>query len=448
MRRDLRRKSRKRRKRRHADDSYTGSSESSGSGENSSIAQISGIFREVDQVLNGEYATPNTKNTEKEQSEIAETMSEITTSTPTNKVTFSIPGQNDEPVRYLIERSDKLSEKLDFVIAKLNKLDMIEQRLDRFEGSMECDKSLQFMSDKVDDFNSQIKKLKEECSGIQDKLKGLEKIDSLERERIRHESTIENLLKSVSNLKHENKALGETVTDLKWRSMKNNLLFFGIPGETHTENAEEKLRYFLSRELGITEKIEFGNVHRFGRFKRDQDRPIVARFLYHQERAMILDSAYKLKGSRFSIREQFPLEMEEKRKELYPIARRFRESGNRVKIVRDKLFVNGRLYDKTCEPNQHGEASGRNSQYQDEEQVRRVPQVSRVSSVRDRQEREETRENVRDDNMEVTYEDHTTPNRGTFASIAGNRFAESTGRQTDNRVPVRIDGQRQRASSS
>ena len=42
------------------------------------------------------------------------------------------------------------------------------------------------------------------------------------------------------------------------------------------------------------------------------------------------------------MREQFPQEIEEKRKLLYPVAKKARQNKeNRVRLVRDKLYVNG-----------------------------------------------------------------------------------------------------------
>lgn len=57
--------------------------------------------------------------------------------------------------------------------------------------------------------------------------------------------------------------------------------FTGLGGETNSEDTEKKLRDFLYYEVETEKNIEFNNVHRFGRFVRGKDRPIVARLLYH-----------------------------------------------------------------------------------------------------------------------------------------------------------------------
>jgi hypothetical protein len=51
------------------------------------------------------------------------------------------------------------------------------------------------------------------------------------------------------------------------------------------------------------------------------------------------------------INEQFPIEVEERRRKLYPVLREYRDKNlnneyNKCVLVRDKLYVNGRLYDQ------------------------------------------------------------------------------------------------------
>ena len=139
-------------------------------------------------------------------------------------------------------------------------------------------------------------------------------------------------------------ALLESIdSKLQWRSMKMNLIFTGLEGESTQENTESKLRDFLYFELGIDDNIQFGNVHRFGRFERGKHRPIVARFLYHNDLQLVKDSAHKLRGSKFGIREQYPAAIEDKRKDLYPLMRRLRGDGENPKLIRDRLYLRGKL---------------------------------------------------------------------------------------------------------
>ncbi|CAG2252399.1 unnamed protein product [Mytilus edulis] len=134
----------------------------------------------------------------------------------------------------------------------------------------------------------------------------------------------------------------ERVLDLQCRSMKNNLVFTGLYN-VRDENTEELLRCFLYNELGIDYKIEFGNVHRFGRYQGG-GRPIVARFLYHCDLQYVLDNAYRLRNTRYGIKQQFPKEIEDRRRKLYPIMKEAKRNRKIATLVRDRLFIDNELY--------------------------------------------------------------------------------------------------------
>lgn len=133
------------------------------------------------------------------------------------------------------------------------------------------------------------------------------------------------------------KELKSAVLDLQCRSMKNNLVFTGLY-ECREENTEEVLRCFLFNELGIEHRIEFGNVHRFSHKPRGK-RPIVARFIYHKDLQYLLENAYRLRNSRYGIRQQFPKEIEERRKQLYPIQKKAKHQRKHPVLVRDRLLI-------------------------------------------------------------------------------------------------------------
>ena len=151
--------------------------------------------------------------------------------------------------------------------------------------------------------------------------------------------------------------LSDELQEVKARSMQENLLFFGLcenaTGEN--ENTEYKLREFLKNELDLNssdevDSIQFDRVHRIGRRRANgvtNPRPIVAKFERFRDREKIRLAGIELnkKRTRYTIREQYPAEMETKRKRLYPVMRRYQKNtNNKVSLVRDKLYVNGLLY--------------------------------------------------------------------------------------------------------
>ena len=166
--------------------------------------------------------------------------------------------------------------------------------------------------------------------------------------------------------------LHDDFLELKTRTMQENLLFFGIPepeqprslneargrNQHEPENVEISLRNFIADELSLdptsmVEDIKFDRVHRLGPFRSDRNsrsnpRPIIAKFERFSDREIIRKAGIELNSSRvskFRIREQFPKEIEERRKMLYPAMYRLKANpNNRVSLVRDKLYVNGHLY--------------------------------------------------------------------------------------------------------
>ena len=116
-----------------------------------------------------------------------------------------------------------------------------------------------------------------------------------------------------------------------------NLGFKGLGGEQRNEDTAYKIRQLLFYELDISHHVEFGNVHRFGRYVRGRCRPIVARFLYQEDLDLVLDRAKWLHGSIFIIQRQYPTAMEERRRELIPIMRQLRMEGAVTKLVRDTV---------------------------------------------------------------------------------------------------------------
>ena len=118
------------------------------------------------------------------------------------------------------------------------------------------------------------------------------------------------------------------------------------------ENCEQKLRIFLYEELEIEYPVGFGNVLRFGKRGRNGAVPIVARFIYRRE-FEDLNNAFKLRGKPFSICEQFPSEIENRTKQLYPVIKQTQMDGKMATMTRNKLSIDGERYMPTNEMVNH-----------------------------------------------------------------------------------------------
>ena len=121
--------------------------------------------------------------------------------------------------------------------------------------------------------------------------------------------------------------------------------------ELEKENTTEMIHELFESKIGITDArnvVKIDRSHRIGR-KRDGDRkprPIVVKFNYRQDREFVRLNARKLRGTRIGISEQFPEEIENIRKTLYPELKKAKLEGKRAKIVRDKLIIEGQVFNR------------------------------------------------------------------------------------------------------
>lgn len=161
---------------------------------------------------------------------------------------------------------------------------------------------------------------------------------------------VEKLESGYNELRTQQTMNEEKLTDLQWRGMRENLIFTGIKEPNlprgEYEHTEATLKTFLRDEMNIEKDIAFDRVHRLGKFDRLQKypRPIIAKFERFKDKESVrLAAPRTLNGKNFGVREQFPVEIEEKRKLLYPEAKKLRRNQtNNVRLVKDKLYLNGR----------------------------------------------------------------------------------------------------------
>ena len=97
------------------------------------------------------------------------------------------------------------------------------------------------------------------------------------------------------------------------------------------------LTNFIVTQLEIdTSEIKFHNVHRLMARRDRKPRNIIAKFVCNKDH----ENVKKLKVKpQFSINQQYPMEIADRRKELFPKMRALRAEGRHVKLVNDQLFV-------------------------------------------------------------------------------------------------------------
>ncbi|CAB3998500.1 Hypothetical predicted protein, partial [Paramuricea clavata] len=90
-------------------------------------------------------------------------------------------------------------------------------------------------------------------------------------------------------------------------------------------------------------RIKIDRSHRLGK-QQSSRQTTIAKFNYHQDKEAVRLNAKKLKGMRIGVAEQYPEEIEKLRKSLYPDLRKAKAAGKMTNIVRDKLIIDGAVF--------------------------------------------------------------------------------------------------------
>lgn len=136
----------------------------------------------------------------------------------------------------------------------------------------------------------------------------------------------------------------ERQDDLENRSRRNNLLFYGLDdtaGETWAES-EERILTFCSEKLSVDASVtSIERAHRLGRFSQQNNRPIIVKYVSFKEKQRVLAAARKLKGTDYSISEDYSEKVRLERKKLLQFAR---ERGGDFKLNFNKLKIGTQVF--------------------------------------------------------------------------------------------------------
>lgn len=230
--------------------------------------------------------------------------------------------------RDILNFLQKIENRIETVESRLSSLKGLEDKLGAFEKDLKEIKSA---------FHTQTKQTIERFTKLEDKVDGVDMSTAL-------------LTSRVEELEKERQYLKDDVAYLKSQSMRNNLIFTGVP-EIGTnegfEQTEAKLRQHLVDALKLT-KEEADNM-RFERVHRSPSEPIsgrtrsiVAKFTYFKDREHVRKQWKHLSGTHYNVFEQFPQEVVAKRKRLVPKMKEARRQGKRSWIVFDTLYIDGK----------------------------------------------------------------------------------------------------------
>ncbi|KAK3108219.1 hypothetical protein FSP39_003450 [Pinctada imbricata] len=210
-----------------------------------------------------------------------------------------------------------------------NKVDKIEEIVQAATSKLKSMEEIAvFLNDKYDDIQKDVAAVKESGKTVSKELGKLPKI-------------VNDDAMQLNKLLRENKRLSEMLTDVRCRSLRDNLVFSGIL-ESNGENTEAVLKGFIQSELEIETDISFEDVRRLGTKGGDRPRAILAKFTSSKQRDVIRRAGPKLRGKHYGINEHLPKEVMETRRKLMPAFRDAKRRNQNARFINDKLLVNGR----------------------------------------------------------------------------------------------------------
>lgn len=172
--------------------------------------------------------------------------------------------------------------------------------------------------------------------------KKLEKISGFEKQ-------VSDCVKKIAILEDNLQAVTKKLDALENSNRRSNLIVYGV--QEQPNESPETLLSVVSKEIfeGIL-KVNTGGIekiHRLGKHSTEHAnkiRPIILRFSNYQDKTKIFKNCSKLKGSGYSISDDFSRTMRDVRKKLWDRTKENRDKGEKVMLVHDKVSVNGKLY--------------------------------------------------------------------------------------------------------
>jgi len=153
----------------------------------------------------------------------------------------------------------------------------------------------------------------------------------------------------VSILERNNSMLSEKLIRLEAYNRRQNLQFTGIPEQANESDDDCKRKAIqVMKDMNIDgcEQFRLARCHRNGQRKADSPRPILIRFDHFEERQRVWRKRWDSVKPVY-INEDFPYEIEQRRKRIYPSYKAAKDCGmykGKVSMVQDTLILNGKRY--------------------------------------------------------------------------------------------------------
>ena len=217
--------------------------------------------------------------------------------------------EEEDEIWTALNMSETVAGKLEEILKKLQKLDVIEASVKSIEVK------LKNLEERTDILEKDIKDLKDGADFTSTQ------VDKQTTELTNAKAEIAKLTKTVNENEEGRKEMETKFLYLEAYSRRENIKFMNIAVDSteEREDVEETLRSFLERDLGLldarTVRVEIQRVHRSGKGKDGGPRPILARFLRYKDVQKIFSLGHRLKDTDYQMFRDYPAETVKRRKE-------------------------------------------------------------------------------------------------------------------------------------
>lgn len=244
------------------------------------------------------------------------------------------------------------------------KLDQMDKRLVKLDN---IEKQITTLTQKFTVIDSRVTSLEtklEECKHTLTEIEASRSFDSQTSDEIRQKqqsidkhiedenNKLQKLSEEFEKMKGENKRISNEIIVMQSRSMRDNLLFYNFDEcpsveERKSENCSTKVLDYVRDSLDIADahtSIKIDRAHRVGRFTTGKKRPIVVKFNYHQDKLLIKDKILNMEDPPHKVSDQYPKEMQDRRRKLIPDLIKAKQSGKNAYLRGDKLIIENKIY--------------------------------------------------------------------------------------------------------
>ena len=102
--------------------------------------------------------------------------------------------------------------------------------------------------------------------------------------------------------------------------------------------------YILYISDNLVKEILISRCHRLGKKQNNYPRPIITKFLIHSQKMLVWQKKSALRGSQYLIKEDFPREIQNRRKLMLPLYIEGKKKDRATRIVGEKVTYKGRTY--------------------------------------------------------------------------------------------------------